>query len=932
MANNTTQKQAARQFVQDWSGKGYEKGETARFWIALLQNVYGIQDATKFMEFELPVKTILKEKGADFIDGYIPTTKVLIEQKGSKVDLSAKYRQSDGSELTPYQQARRYAAGLPVSMAPRWIVACNFTTFEVHDMERPNDAPEVIELKDLEKEYHRLGFLVDDSNVHLKKEMEVSIHAGEIVGVLYDKILAQYKDPNNPESQKSLNKLCVRLVFCLYAEDAGIFGAKDMFHDYLEQFTAAELREKLIKLFRILDTKPEERDPYEDEKLLAFPYVNGGMFAGDIEIPRFNDEVRTLLLQRASDDFDWSVISPTIFGAVFESTLNPETRRSSGMHYTSIENIHKVIDPLFLDDLKAELADIRATSIAKTKRERALEFQDKISRLKFLDPACGSGNFLTESFTSLRRLENETLRVIYGGDRVIGDMVDPIKVSINQFYGIEINDFACSVAQTALWIAESQMMAATDEIVGFNLDPLPLKTYTNIHEGNALRLDWNEVVPAEELDYIMGNPPFLGYSIQNESQKEDMLSVLVDENGKPYKTAGKVDYVSAWYFKSAMMMRENHRIQAALVSTNSITQGEQVAGVWAPLMKRFGIHIDYAWRTFVWDNEANQKAHVHCVIIGFSLCHSERKRRIYTGDSIIEASNINGYLIDGDNAFIDNRSNPLCDVPAMTTGNRPADGGNLIIEESDYEGFIKTDPESVRYIKKLVGSEEFINNKKRYCLWLVGVSPSELRKMPKVMERVTACRENRLAAPDPGRRKLADTPSLFRETKNPSTYIIVPSTSSEKRPYLPMGFLTGDTIPTNAVTIIPEASVYHLGILESSVHMAWMRAVCGRLEMRYRYSKDIVYNNFPWPANLDRAMIDKISATAQGILDARAIYPDSSLADLYDEVAMPPELHKAHRANDAAVLEAYGFPKDASESDIVARLFKMYQDLTTNLE
>jgi len=928
MSVGNNKKLSVKQFIEQWSGKGYEKGETQRFWMALLHDVLRVENPINALEFEIPVKTITKEKGSDFIDAYIPETKVLIEQKGSHIDLNAKYRQSDGSELTPYQQARRYAAGLPVSMSPRWIVACNFKTFEVHDMEHPNDAPEIIHLADLEKEYSRLSFLVDDTNIHLKKELEVSIQAGEIVGVLYDKILAQYRDPDNLETQKALNKLCVRLVFCLYAEDAGIFGSKNMFHDYMSQFSAGEFREKLIKLFRILDQKPEDRDPYEDERLLAFPYVNGGMFAGDIEIPRINDEIRSLILQRASDDFDWSLISPTIFGAVFESTLNPETRRAGGMHYTSIENIHKVIDPLFLDDLKAELTDIKATSVAKTKKDRAYAFQDKLASLKFFDPACGSGNFLTESYTSLRRLENEALRIIYGGDRVIGEMADPIKVSINQFYGIEINDFACSVAQTALWIAESQMMQETDEIVGFNLDPLPLKTYTNIHEGNALRMDWNEVIPAAELNYIMGNPPFLGYSIQNESQKEDMLSVLVDEKGKPYKTAGKVDYVSAWYFKSAMLMQENPRIHAALVSTNSITQGEQVAGVWGPLMKRFGIHIDFAWRTFTWDSEATQKAHVHCVIVGFSLPHSERKRRIYDGKESIEASNINGYLVDADNVFIENRSTPLCNVPSMTTGNRPADGGNLIIEASDYEEFIKSDPESVRYIKKLVGSEEFINNKKRYCLWLVGVSPSELRKMPKVMERVTACRENRLAAPDPGRRKLADTPTLFRETKNPSTYIVVPATSSERRLYIPMGFLTDDTIPTNAVTIIPEASVYHFGILESSVHMAWMRAVCGRLEMRYRYSKDIVYNNFPWPEPTE-SIKEKIGQTARAILDARALYPDSSLADLYDDVAMPPELRKAHRANDAAVLEAYSFPRDASESDIVARLFKMYQGLTS---
>ena len=928
MATNSTQKLAARQFVQDWSGKGYEKGETSRFWIALLQNVYGIQDATKFMEFELPVKTILKEKGSDFIDGYIASTKVLIEQKGSHVDLSAKYRQSDGSELTPYQQARRYAAGLPLNMHPRWIVACNFNTFEVHDMERPNDAPEVIQLADLEKEYHRLSFLVDDSNVHLKKELEVSIQAGEIVGVLYDKILAQYKDPDNPDTQKALNKLCVRLVFCLYAEDAGIFGTKNMFHDYMSQFPASMFREQLIKLFRILDQKPEDRDPYEDEQLLAFPYVNGGMFAGEIEIPRINEEIRNLILQRASDDFDWSQISPTIFGAVFESTLNPETRRAGGMHYTSIENIHKVIDPLFLDDLKAELADIKTTPVVKTRKERAKAFQDKISSLKFFDPACGSGNFLTESYTSLRRLENEALWVIYGGDRVIGEMVDPIKVSINQFYGIEINDFACSVAQTALWIAESQMMSATDEIVGFNLDPLPLKTYNNIHEGNALRMDWNEVVPASELNYIMGNPPFIGYSLQSDSQKEDMLTILVDEKGKPYKTAGKVDYVAAWYFKSAVMMMENPGIRAALVSTNSITQGDQVAAIWRPLMTRFNLHIDFAWRTFIWDSEASLKAHVHCVIIGFSVGTSNTTKRIFDKNSkVIIARNINGYLIDADNVFIDSINDPVCEVPSMIVGNRPADGGNLIIEDEDFESFIKAEPAAEKYIKRLMGSVEFINNKKRWCLWLVGVSPAELKSMPRVLERVVACREDRLASPDAGRRKLADRPTQFRETNNPEHAIVIPEVSSARREYIPMSFIGNDVICTNKLQLIPDAQLFHFGVLVSSAHMIWTRAVCGRLKSDYDYSKKVVYNNFPWPS-LSETQKKKIEQTAQAIMDARALYTDSSLADLYDPDLMPFELRKAHRANDAAVLEAYGFPKDASESDIIARLFKMYQDLT----
>jgi len=932
-----SQKQAAKQFVQEWSGKGYEKGETQRFWMSLLHDVLGVENPMKAMEFEIPVKTILKEKGSDFIDGYITATKVLIEQKGSHVDLSAKYRQSDGSELTPYQQARRYAAGLPHSMAPRWIIACNFQTFEVHDMEHPTDAPEVIQLANLEKEYHRLSFLVDETSIHLKKELEVSIKAGEIVGVLYDKILEQYHTPDDPETQRSLNKLCVRLVFCLYAEDAGIFGAKNMFHDYMEQFPATMFREQLIKLFRILDQKPEDRDPYEDEKLLAFPYVNGGMFAGDIEIPRINEEIRSLILQRASDDFDWSLISPTIFGAVFESTLNPETRRAGGMHYTSIENIHKVIDPLFLDDLKAELADIKATSVAKTKRERAFAFQDKLAGLKFFDPACGSGNFLTESYTSLRRLENDALRIIYGDNRVIGEMAEPIKVSINQFYGIEINDFACSVAQTALWIAESQMMQETDEIVGFNLDPLPLKTYTNIHEGNALRMDWNDVIPAAELNYIMGNPPFVGFTYMSPEQKDDVESI--------YPGIKNVDYVSCW-FKKACDYTRGSNVESAFVSTNSVSQGETVGRMWESL----DVYINFAHRTFRWDSEANDKAHVHCVIIGFS--HVERNKKVLYENGIPTlCNNINAYLSDAPNVILQSRNKPICDVPAMIYGNKPADGGCLIFSKEEKDALIAKEPKAIKWIHTLIGGTELINNKPlvndkfRYCLWLEGISPSELRSLPLVMERVAGCKQARLNSPAAAIRKFAETPHLFAQRTQPDIIkfdetgcaatpddgkvknLLVPRVSSERRRYVPMGYVTRDIVTNDQVQIIPNCEPYHFGVLLSVVHMAWMRAVCGRLKSDYRYSKDIVYNNFPWPQPTE-SQKEKISQTAQAILDARALYPESSLADLYDELAMPIELRKAHRTNDAAVLDAYGFPKDTSESDIVAHLFKMYQDLT----
>lgn len=919
------QRASAKEFAAYWENRGDEKQETQRFWIDLLRNVYGVPNPEQSIEFEVPVKL----SHTSFIDGYLADTRVLIEQKGADIDLKKGYKQSDGQMLTPYQQARRYAGYLPFNKTPRWIVVCNFQTFEIHDMNFPNGEPEVLMLADLEKDYSRLQFLVDTGSKTIKKEMEVSLQAGELVGVLYDALLKQYKDPTAPETLKSLNALCVRLVFCLYAEDAGIFGRRDMFHDYLKDVPAAGIRKALAELFRVLDQKPEERDKYladDNPALAAFPYVNGGLFADEnIEIPPFTEELKNVLPSKASEDFDWAAISPTIFGAVFESTLNPETRRSGGMHYTSIENIHKVIDPLFLDGLKAELEEIKEIAVEKTRVSRLKAYQSKLAGLTFLDPACGSGNFLTESYISLRRLENDALR--YQTNQItMGDYANPIQVSIHQFYGIEINDFAATVAKTALWIAESQMLKETEDIIAHQIDFLPLKSYANITEGNALRLNWEDVVPKTKLNYIMGNPPFVGYSLQDKAQKEDILSIYVDENGKPYKTAGKIDYVSGWYFKAASFM-QGTAIRTAFVSTNSITQGEQVAGVWKPLYDRFGIHVDFAYRTFRWDSEASLKAHVHCVIVGFSVASYLEKKWIFTGERAQEAENINAYLMDAPNVFIDSRSRPLCAVPLMTTGNRPADGGHLIIEDVDYADFIKKEPLAKQYIKKLIGAAEFINNKKRWCLWLVGVSPADLRKMPLVMQRVEACKADRAAAPDAGRRKLAERPTQFREINNPDTFVVIPAVSSERRKYIPIGFLDKETIATNLVITIPDATLYHFGVLTSNVHMAWMRAVCGRLKSDYRYSKDVVYNNFPWPTPTDEQR-EKIEQTAQAILDARNLYPDCSLADLYDEAAMPPELRKAHQQNDKAVMQAYGFwGKLNTESACVAELMKMYQKL-----
>ena len=923
-------KRKVSEFVETWKGKGDEKQDTQRFWMDLFQKVLGIEYPAKHLMFE---KKVRLEDSTRYIDAYIPETKVLIEQKGMKINLSKEELQSGGASLTPYNQARRYDNNLPLSEKARWIICCNFQRFEIHDMTNPLAEPEVVLLEDLEKEYYRLQFLVDSENEHIRKEMEVSLRAGEIIGEIYDAFLKEYRNPDDPQTLKSLNVLCVRLVFCLYAEDSGLFGdsTHSAFHDYLSRFKPGhgDMRRALIDLFNVLNTPIAERDPYLEDVLLAFPYVNGGLFADrNIEIPRLNDEIATLLLKHASDDFDWSQISPTIFGAVFESTLNPQTRRSGGMHYTSIENIHKVIDPLFLDALREELDAIKAIAQPKEKMRKTRSFQDKLASLKFLDPACGSGNFLTETFLSLRRLENEAIRILSQDNMIIGFEDDNtwIKVGIHQFYGIEINDFAVATATTALWIAESQMMKETENIIHKDIDFFPLKTYTNIVEGNALRMDWNEVIPASELNYIMGNPPFVGYSLQTKEQKEDILSIYVDKNGKPYKTAGKIDYVAGWYWKAAEMMY-NTSIKSALVSTNSITQGEQVASIWQPLYNRFSIHIDFAYRTFQWDSEAHIKAHVHCVIIGFSNYHSEQKSRIFDGNNIFEVTNINPYLIDAGSVFICNRSKPLCNTPTMTTGNRPADGGYLIIEEEDYSEFISNEPKSKDFIKRLIGASEFIQGKRRYCLWLKNVSPAIINSLPLIKRRVQACREDRLNSPDEGRRKLADVPHLFRETLNPDSYIVVPAVSSERRKYVPMGFLSSETIPTNLVLIIPDATLYHFGVLESVIHMSWMRAVCGRLKSDYRYSKDIVYNNFPWPTPTD-AQKAKIEKTAQAILDARNIYSDCSLADLYDEVTMPPELRKAHQENDKAVMDAYGFNPRMSEPEIVAELFRLYQELT----
>lgn len=919
----TAEKRAAiRAFVEQWQGKGDEKQETQRFWMALLQNIYDVADPSQYIQFEKTVQL----GHQSYIDGYIPATKVLIEQKGRDIDLSKGQKQSDGSILSPFQQARRYAGYLPYDEHPRWIIVCNFKEFHIHDMKRPNDEPEILLLENLEKEYHRMQFLVDSENEQIKREMEISLQAGNIVGHLYDALYKQYNDPDSPEAQQSLNALCVRLVFCLYAEDAGIFGEHNMFHNYLSNYAVKDVRRALIDLFKVLNTKPEDRDPYMEPELLAFPYVNGGLFANDnLVIPRLDENIVDLILHKASEDFDWSAISPTIFGSVFESTLNPDTRRKGGMHYTSIENIHKVIDPLFLDDLREELKEIQEITVTKTRKDKLRTFQDKLAHLTFLDPACGSGNFLTETYLSLRRMENDVLRSLTDQMSLFGDSKNPIKVSIGQFYGIEINDFAVTVAKTALWIAESQMMKETTDIIHHEIDFLPLKSYANITAGNALRMDWEDVVSKNKLNYIMGNPPFVGARLMDSAQKQDVEKIF-----DGWKNIGNLDYVACWYKKAADFMRAS-TIRTALVSTNSISQGESVALLWKPLFND-GIHIDFAHQTFRWDSEAVSKAHVHCVIIGFSVAPNNKPKVIYSEQMQQEVYNINGYLIDSDDICVESRKKPLCDIPEIGIGNKPIDDGNYLFTKEEMEEFIKKEPASKQYFRQWYGAREYINRIPRYCLWLGDCPISELRKMPECRKRVEAVKEFRLNSKSAGTQKLAEKPTRFHVENMPkSTYILIPRHSAQTRKYIPFGFVEPNIFCGDANLLMPNASLYEFGVLISNMHNAWMRTVGGRIKSDYRYSKDIVYNNFPWP-NPTEAQKAKIEETAQGILDARALYPDASLADLYDELTMPPELRKAHQDNDRAVMAAYGLNKNSpefkSESACVAMLMRMYQALT----
>ena len=924
------QREAARQFFYRWNGKGREDEDARSYWIEILTNILGVDRVTERVDFEK--KVIGPDGNTKRIDAYIPETHVLIEQKSLGIALDKP--QAGHGGMTPYEQAKMYDNGLVRSEKARWIITSNFAEIWIYDMEQSKPSPVKLALADLQAKYHMLNFLTSKEIKKVTDEMKLSLDAGRLVGQIYDAFLKQYKNPEDPETLKSLNKLCVRIVFCLYGEDAGIFGKKSMFHDYMAQFDATHARKGLRDLFRVLDQKPEERDPYladDDPLLAAFPYVNGGLFSDeDIEIPSFTEEIMNLILRNASDNFDWSEISPTIFGAVFESTLNPVTRRSGGMHYTSIENIHKVIDPLFLDDLKAELEEIKAIAITKTKDKRLHELQDKLASLSFLDPAAGSGNFLTESYLCIRKIENEIISLLHHGQITLGEALDPIKVSIGQFYGIEINDFAVTVARTALWIAENQMMKATEDIVHMSLDFLPLKTNAHIVEGNALRIDWNDVVPKEKLNYIMGNPPFVGARLmdQGSQQKQEVQDTFGN-----IKDVQDLDYVTCWY-KIAAQIIQDTKIEVCFVSTNSICQGSQVPILWNVLLNEYHVHINYAYQTFRWNSESLEQAAVHCVIVSFAAFDRKEKLLFPAGSGMRVVQNISPYLTEGEDTFVEAAKEALWSVPKMNFGNQPRDGGYFVISPEERDEILSREPELEKWLHPYIGAEEFIKGKKRYCLWLVHATPLDIKKSKILYEKVEAVRGFRLASKAKTTNGYAKVPNSFAQITQPEgeNYLIIPRVSSENRIYVPIGFMSPDDISSDAVQIVPNATIYHFGVLTSNVHMAWMRAVCGRLKSDYRYSKEIVYNTFPWP-ELTEAQRQKIEQTAQGILDARALFPETPMATLYDRNLMPRELQKAHQANDLAVMKAYGMPiKETDEAACFAWLMRLYQEKVTELK
>lgn len=925
-----------REFVDRWRGHGDEKQETQRFWLDLLQNVLHQRDAIKDTLFEY--KTV----GNGYIDVLCPNARLLVEQKSSGIDLD-KPEVRQGTPVTPVQQALRYADALPFSLKPSVLCTCNFDTFRFYDLERdPRASGEPVDefpLTELGDHIDTLRRIFSDEHSRVVVQQKLSEHAGVLVAALHNALAKQYADPDDPESHHSLAVLTVRIVFALYAEDAGLFPP-DSFTNYVKSYDAAHLRRAIIDLFNVLDTKESERDPYLEDELRRFPYVNGGLFGAPIEIPPFTEEIRAALIH-AGEGFTWKDISPVIFGSLMEETLSHDQRRQGGMHYTTVRNIHRVIDPLFLDNLTAELDAIEhdSTITERVRANRLRKYQDKLAGLRFLDPACGSGNFLTETFLRLRELENRAVAGIlhgqgymdFGQDSDAGSLV---KVRIDQFHGIEINDFAVSVARTALWIAEQQALDDTESIAGQTLPHLPLHDSGNIVQANALRYDWNAVLPAGECSYIMGNPPFIGRNKKSEVQVFDMQSIWADGYD------GNLDYATCWFNKAAHYLAGNRAASFAFVATNSICQGIQVPLLFEPL-RDLGWRIKFAHRTFAWDAQSTDMAHVHVVIVGMKRIakNDEEPVPLYSYPDISAEpvatyhANVNGYLVAGPDVFVVKRTQKLGPISPMLSltnfGSMPRDGGNLLIENKTEYDKAMEDPIAAKYVRPFRMGRELINGLDRWCLWLVDAEPGDLRKSPYLSGHIKAVKEMREQSRAASTRAMAQTAWLFGQLAQPKErYLAIPKVFSERREYATCDWYTPDIIAGDMVYTSDDPDGLAFAVIESSMFMTWQKVIGGRLESRCRFSNTVVWNNLPLP-QLDDDLRNRIIKAGQNVLKARANHPGQSLADLYDPDFMPRDLRKAHEELDKIVDIAFGAKKPCgSDDERLQILFGQYSRMT----
>ncbi len=897
-------KSRALQFAKEWEHEASEDAEAKSFYDQFF-NVFGIP-RRRVASFETRVKKIGGKSG--YID-LLWKGILLIEHK------------SRGADLTrAYAQAKDYFPGIKDRDLPRYILVSDFENFHLYDLESGEESR--FKLKDLHQNARLFGFIAGYQTTSFKEQDPVNVKAAERMGRLHDRLKEVGYDGH------ALEVYLVRILFCLFAEDAGVFERRQ-FQDFIEQRTGedgSDLGRTLNELFETLNTPDNNRLKNLDEQLKAFRYVNGDLFAERLRGAHFDSDMRENLLECCA--LDWSKISPAIFGAMFQSIMDKKLRRNLGAHYTSEKNIMKLIGPLFMDDLRAEFETV------KTNTKKLESFHQKIAGLKFLDPACGCGNFLIIAYRELRLLELDVLRVLipkkYGSQLKL-DVTQEIHCNVDQFYGIEIEEFPAQIARTAMWLIDHQMNQLISTEFGQYFTRLPLKTSAAIVHDNALRIDWRKVVKPERLNFILGNPPFVGSKFLSEVQREDMATVFHGIN-----SAGVLDYVTAWYMKATEFMGGNHAIKSAFVSTNSVAQGEQVGILWGELLWQ-GVKIHFAHRTFQWSNEARGVAAVHCVIVGFSLNESSHKRlfeyeTLKSDPHEIAVSNINPYLVDAPNIILTKRSKPICNAPKIKFGNQPIDGGNLILSAEEKTAWIKQEPKTKKFIRQYLGSEEFINGLERWCLWLEDAELSDIRKSALIKDRLEKVRSFRLSSDRQATKDLAATPSLFAFISHENKpYLLIPSVSSENRKYIPIGFMPASTIASNLCLIVPNADLYNFGIITSAMHMAWVRYVGGRLKSDYRYSNSIVYNNFPWPEDLTPAQKTKIEQAAQAVLDARAAHKGASLADLYDPNTMPPDLVKAHRALDAAVDAAYSKKKFAGDAGRVAHLFDLYQKLTAPL-